>query len=117
MELVAVCKYNLVLIFFLSFFLYVSKLAEDFSRLVFVYFFIYNILLTYVGHLLLKQYFTKVYRTSSGSNKMFLIATSDSALQVLEKLSASPEWSFEVSGIVLMDQETAEAEAKSGACL
>ena len=38
-ELVAVCKYNLVLIFFLSFFLYVSKLAEDFSRLVFVYFF------------------------------------------------------------------------------
>ena len=70
-ELVAVCKYNLVLIFFLSFFLYVSKLAEDFSRLVFVYFFIYNILLTYVGHLLLKQYFTKVYRTSSGSNKMF----------------------------------------------
>ena len=85
-ELVAVCKYNLVLIFFLSFFLYVSKLAEDFSRLVFVYFFLYNILLTYAGHLLLKQYFTKVYRTSSGSNKMFLITTSGPALQVLEKL-------------------------------
>ena len=104
-ELVAVCKYNLVLIFFLSFFLYVSKLAEDFSRLVFVYFFLYNILLTYAGHLLLKQYFTKVYRTSSGSNKMFLITTSGLALQVLEKLSDSPEWSFEVSGIVLMDRE------------
>ena len=34
-ELIAVCKYNLVLIFCLSFFLYVAKLADDFSRLVF----------------------------------------------------------------------------------
>ena len=105
-ELIAVCKYNLVLIFFLSFFLYVAKMAEDFSRLVFVYFFIYNIVLTYIGHLLLKQYFTKIYRTSSGSNKMFLITTSDSARQVLEKLTDSPEWSFEVAGIALLDQET-----------
>ena len=47
--------------------------------LVFVYFFFYNILLTYVGHLLVKQYFTKVYRTSLGSNKMFLITTSSLA--------------------------------------
>ena len=38
-ELVAVFKYNLVLIFFLSFFLYISKLADDFSRLMFGYFF------------------------------------------------------------------------------
>lgn len=104
-EFIAVCKYNFVLIFFLSFFLYVSKLGEDFSRLVFVYFFIYNILLTYTGHLLLKQYFTQIYRKSSGSDKMFIITTSDSAHQVLEKLTASPEWSFEVTGIALLDQD------------
>ena len=72
-ELVAVFKYNLVLIFFLSFFLYISKLADDFSRLMFGYFFCYNILLTYLGHLLLKKFFTSVYRTSSSSSKVFLI--------------------------------------------
>ena len=54
-ELVAVLKYNIVLILFLSFFLFVTKMSEDFSRLVFVYFFGYNILLTYLGHLVLKK--------------------------------------------------------------
>ena len=68
-ELVAVFKYNIVLILSLSLFLYAAKLAEDFSRLVFVYFFLYNIVLTYLGHLLLKQYFTRVYRKSSSSKK------------------------------------------------
>lgn len=105
-ELVAVCKYNLILIFFLSFFLYAAKLSEDFSRLVFVYFFFYNIVLTYAVHLLLKHYFTKIYRRSSGSNKMFLITTADAAPQVLEKLTDALEWSFEVTGIVLMDRQS-----------
>ena len=106
-ELVAVCKYNLVLIFFLSFFLYISKLANDFSRLMFGYFFCYNILLTYLGHLLLKKYFISIYRTSSSSNKMFLITTSAYAEEITRKLSDTTEWSFEITEIALMDQEAA----------
>ena len=104
-ELVAVFKYNLVLIFFLSFFLYITKLAEDFSRLMFGYFFCYNILLTYLGHLLLKKYFTSVYRTSSGSNKVFLITTSAYADEVAKKLTSSEEWSFEITGMAIMDKD------------
>ena len=109
-ELVAVFKYNIVLILSLSLFLYAAKLAEDFSRLVFVYFFLYNIVLTYLGHLLLKQYFTRVYRKSSSSNKMFLITTSEAAEMVLKKLTEAPEWSFEVTGIALMDQSFADPD-------
>lgn len=104
-EFIAVFKYNVVLILILSFFLFVTKIADDFSRLVFVFFFVYNILLTYIGHLLLKQYFVKIYRTSSSSNKLFLITFSDYAEQVLAQLTDSPEWSYEVSGIALLDQE------------
>lgn len=104
-EFIAVFKYNVVLILILSFFLFVTKIADDFSRLVFVFFFVYNILLTYIGHLLLKQYFVKIYRTSSSSNKLFLITYSDYAEQVLAQLTDSPEWSYEVSGIALLDQE------------
>ncbi len=103
-ELVAVFKYNLVLIIFLGFFLYVSKMAIDFSRLVFVYFFFYNIVLTYLGHLLLKKYFTSIYRTSSSSNKMFVITTSPNAEMILKTITASYEWSFEVTGVALMDK-------------
>lgn len=104
-EFIAVFKYNVVLILILSFFLFVTKIADDFSRLVFVFFFIYNTILTYIGHLLLKQYFVKIYRTSSSSNKLFLITFSDYAEQVLAQLTDSAEWSYEVSGIALLDQE------------
>ena len=41
---------------------------------------------------------------------MFLITTSDSAGQVLERLTDSPEWSFEVAGIALLDQDTADGQ-------
>lgn len=102
-ELVAVFKYNIVLILILSFFLFVTKI-EDFSRLVFLYFFFYNIILTYGGHLLLKKYFTSVYRKSPISDKMFIITTSDHAPKILERLLQSPEWSFEVTGIALIDE-------------
>ncbi len=103
-ELVAVFKYNVVLIVLLGFFLYVSKMAVDFSRLVFVYFFFYNIILTYLGHLILKKYFINVYRTSSSSNKMFVITTISYAESILKKITASAEWSFEVTGIAIMGE-------------
>ncbi len=109
-ELIAVCKYNIVLILILSFFLYATKLAEDFSRLVFVYFFIYNIFLTYAGHLLLKQYFIRVYRKSPGSDKMLILTTSDAADLLLERLSASSAWSFEITGIALLDRQKGDAQ-------
>jgi len=102
-EFIAVCKYNIVLILFFSFFLYVSKFANDFSRLVFVYFFFYNIILTYLGHLLIKKYFVSIYRTSSSSNKVLVITTSNYAEPILEKIARSQEWSFEVTGIALID--------------
>ncbi len=105
-ELVAVFKYNLVLIFFLSFFLYITKIAEDFSRLMFGYFFCYNILFTYIGHLLIKKYFTTVYRTSSGSSKVFVITTSAYADKISKNLTNSGEWSFEITGMALMDTDS-----------
>ncbi len=109
-EFVAVFKYNSVLILILGFFLYVSKLADDFSRLVYVYFFIYNILLTYIGHLLMKKYFTSVYRKSSSSNKMFIITGSSYAEELLYRLTSSREWSYEVTGVALLDLERESAD-------
>ena len=103
-ELIAVLKYNSVLILMLSFFLYVSKMSEEFSRLFFVNFCAYNILRTYLGHLLIKKYFTSVYRVSSSSNKVFVITTSDYADDILGRMLNSSEWTYEVTGLALLDQ-------------
>lgn len=104
-ELVATLKYNGVLILFLSLFLFIAKFAEDFSRLIFFYFFIYNTLLTYVCHLLVKQYFIRIYRNSSSSNKLIVITTNAYGEKILEKFLSAQEWSFEISGLVILDEE------------
>ena len=41
---------------------------------------------------------------------MFLITTSEAAEMVLKKLTEAPEWSFEVTGIALMDQSFADPD-------
>ena len=113
-EFIAVFKYNVVLILILSLFLFVTKIADDFSRLVFVLFFLYNVILTYIGHLLMKQYFTRIYRRSPSSNKMYIVTVSDYAEQILGRLTSSPEWSFEVTGIALLDQKKETAHEAVG---
>ena len=104
-EFVAIFKYNCVLILLLSFFLVISQLAENFSRLIFFYFFVYNIIITYLAHLLLKHYFIKIYRNSTSSNKVIVITTSAQAETILSELNDYPEWSFEITGTVLLDCE------------
>ncbi len=101
-ELIAVLKYNCILVLSLGSFLFITKFG-DFSRLVFLYFSIYNTCLTYIGHLLLKNFFVSVYRNSTSSNKLIVISTSVFADTILKKISASLEWSFQVTGIVLLD--------------
>lgn len=102
-EFVAVFKYNCVLILAFSFFLFVSQTADDFSRLVVLYFYLYNTILTYFAHLLLKKYFVSFYRRSNSSNKVLVITTSENADSILQSIFAYPEWSFEITGLILMD--------------
>ncbi|MDD6072302.1 MAG: sugar transferase [Clostridiales bacterium] len=104
-ELIAVVKYNLFLMVITGLFLFLTQLAKDFSRIVFVSFFIYNILFTYAGHLILKHFLIKYYRKSSGSNKTLIITTSDLIGQTLKQMNSATEWGHEVSSIILMDED------------
>lgn len=104
-ELVAVLKYNCVLILAFSFFLFFSKSADDFSRLAVLYFFLYNIAVTYVSHLLLKKFFVSIYRSSMSSNKVLVITTGEHAASILQSIQTYPEWSFEITGMILLDED------------
>jgi len=102
-ELIAVSKFNLCLVLVLTFVLFITQNAQDFSRLVFFYFFICNTCLTYIGHILLKKYLQSIYKKSSSSNKILVITTSDLIESVLDKLKKNTEWAHQISSIVLMD--------------
>jgi exopolysaccharide biosynthesis polyprenyl glycosylphosphotransferase len=102
-EFIAVLKFNLCLLFGLTFLLFITQNAQAFSRLVFIYFFLFNTTLTYLGHILLKKYLEIFYRKSSASSKCLIITTSTLIEDVLAKMKSSTEWAHQISSIILMD--------------
>lgn len=102
-EFIAVVKYNIFLMVVMGLFLFLTQLARDYSRLVFGCFFLYNIVFTYIGHLIIKRFLDKYYRNSYGSNKTLIITTSDLIEDVLKQMQSGTEWSHVVTSIVLMD--------------
>ena len=66
-ELSAVVKTQIVFSVLWILTLYLLHRANALSRLVFTYFIVINTVLTYICHLLLKQYMIKIYRKKVGS--------------------------------------------------
>lgn len=103
-EFIAIFKYNICLVVLFSTYLFMTKTAYIFSRLSFFYFFIFNILLTYLTHLAFKHFLTSTYRSSINSNKVMLITTSKYAESILNKINDANEWSFQITSICIMDK-------------
>ncbi|MCH5279883.1 MAG: sugar transferase [Lachnospiraceae bacterium] len=102
-EFFFVLKYDIGLGCGLGVFLFLTQKAQDFSRLAFAYFLIYNLLFTYLFHLLAKQFFTKVYMKSSNSYKMMVITEKKYADSLIKKLKSDTEWSHQITALALMD--------------
>lgn len=104
-EFFFVLKYDASLGCGLGVFLFLTQKAQDFSRLAFIYFLIYNLILTYLFHLLAKQFFTKIYMRSISSYKMLVITESGYASSLLQKLKSETEWSHQITALAVMDKD------------
>ncbi len=85
--------------------LYLMHRSTTLSRLVFSYFILVSTLITYIAHLLLKQYMIKVYRKSKYSNRMLLVATQDQVHSAIINILSFNEWNRNLTGIMLLDQD------------
>lgn len=103
-EFFFVLKYDASLGCGLGVFLFLTQKAQDFSRLAFIYFLIYNLILTYLFHLCAKQFFTKIYMRSTNSYKMLVITESVYAQSLLQKLKSETEWSHQITSLAIMDK-------------
>ena len=74
-ELEAVVKEQVIFSVLWVVSLYLLHRANVLSRLVFTYFVAVNTVLTYISHLLLKQYMVKIYRKSKYSNRFMVVTT------------------------------------------
>ncbi|MBQ8189537.1 MAG: sugar transferase [Lachnospiraceae bacterium] len=103
-EFFFVLKYDAALGCGLGLFLFLTQKAQDFSRLAFIYFLIYNFVFTYIFHLLIKHFFTKIYMQSNHSYKMMVITESAYAESLLGKLKSNAEWSHQITALAIMDE-------------
>lgn len=103
-EFLAVLKYIAIMVVMLGFVVFAFKWGEIFSRYVFGAFTVINGVLTYVSHIIFKKFLWTVYRKSASSDKVVVITYEKYVHQILDGIKSEGEWSYEVIGLVLLDE-------------
>lgn len=84
--------------------LFLLHKTSDLSRLVFGYFIVINIILTFILRILFKQYMIRIYKTSKYSSRLLLVSSSAQIETVLRNLIGYNEWNHILVGVVLTDK-------------
>jgi len=103
-ELLAVFKYEIVLLVSLSLFIFFAQ-EKLFSRLVFILFGLSNFTLTYLFHILFKKYMLSIYRHSDSSDKVLVVTESELIDDLLSDMRGQASWNYIVSSIAFLDRE------------
>lgn len=103
-EMIAVGKYIVILAVLSSTFLFLTKDAVLFARLVLFYFAGINLILTYLFHIGFKEYMLKYYKKSANSDKLMVIADSKDVERVVTQILDNPHWNYELTSIAVMDK-------------
>jgi exopolysaccharide biosynthesis polyprenyl glycosylphosphotransferase len=84
--------------------LFLIHRSSDLSRLVFGYFIMINVILTFSFRTVFKQFMTKIYKASKYSSRLLIVTTSNQAESIVENLIEYNEWNRILIGIVLTDK-------------
>ena len=104
-EFLAVFKYTVVITMCSCAFLFLSKDANDFSRLVFIYFAMGNVFITYLMHLMFKEYMLKHYKRSVNSDKLMVVVNEADAERIVKQILEKKHWNYELTSIAIMDAQ------------
>lgn len=103
-EMITLIKINCVLAVSLTVVMYIFQEGSSFSRLFFLCFFIFNILITYLGRQYFKLLLLSVYKKSNSSYKVMIITTSDQVKKVMDKFVNENDWEFQITYLTILDQ-------------
>ncbi|WP_313151780.1 sugar transferase [Lacrimispora sp.] len=84
--------------------LFLIHRSSELSRLVFGYFIIINVVLTYSFRSLFKQFMTKIYKASKYSSRLLIVTTSGQMETIIENLVEYNEWNRLLVGVILTDR-------------
>ena len=104
-EMLVVVKINFTYAITLMAVMFLFQRGIYYSRLIFLCFFLLNILISYI----LRQYFKLlllgVYKKSSSSYKIMIITTSDQVTKVLAKVNHENEWEYQIAYLTILDKD------------
>lgn len=104
-EFVAIMKNMVFMLLGAAAMMYVTQYAQEMSRLAYLYFFIFDFIITYITHIAYKQYMLKFYRRGNNSNKVMVISDSTSVESLMNKILKEKDWNYEITSIALVDTD------------
>ncbi len=107
-EAVAVAKYNAAILAVTIFILYFVQQAGEYSRLLFGYFAVINIILTFILHLLFKLVLKRYLQSKHARIPVLLVAEQKNVEKILNNLQAKMPINYEITSIVVLDGDGTE---------
>lgn len=91
-----------ILIVFAGFFLVLSysEDAKNFSRSMFVYFYVINIVFEEIERLFIRAFLRSIRRRGYNQKHILLVGYSKAAEQYIDRIKQNPQWGYDVQGIL-----------------
>ena len=102
-EIFAVIKVNVCILIVTTFILFFVRIVLDFSRAVFVYFFVIDVILMFLIHQGLKWYLIQVYKNRKSSTQMMIVCSEKKAEMVVKAIAENAHWDYNVVALALVD--------------
>lgn len=109
-ELINIIRNNIMLFAGAAVILYFLSLLDAYSRLVFFYFILLDCALMFVVHQLWKKALPFLYEYFGETRKLLLVADSEYASALVQDVRSMKDFSYELTGIVLMDQKLSDGQ-------
>ena len=94
-------RYTVIIVVGLVVVLYLTQQAYDFSRSVYGFFALLNILIAYTVHMVFKKAIWKYYRKSTSAEKMLVITRDIMAEEVIGNLLKGKEWYYDITAAAI----------------
>lgn len=104
-EFIAIFKYDVVMMAVIASVMFLVHVAGDYSRLIFGYFAVANLIYTYLTHIAFKGFILQYYQKSDSSDKILIITEADLAEELLKQINASKPWYYEITALAIMDAD------------
>lgn len=111
-EFVYITKYIVCLLVGMASILFLTKMAEDYSRLMFGLFIVFSEMLTFLFHMLWKKYMKSFYADERNQIKMLVITEEECAKELHGVLRERMDIVYQILGYIIWDGN--EKEEKSG---